>query len=230
MPDLLNTREGGDGPRLERAFRALAPGGWRAVPCPLIGFRPTGGVLVPEGAVPVFTSAKGVRSVPGGAGPAWGVGPHTAEVARAAGWDAREGEGDAASLVAAILRAPPVPGPFLHVRGRHARAEVAALLRGGGREASEVVAYDQPLLEPPEEARRALRGAAPLVVPLLSPRAAAHFAALAGNACAPLHIVALSRAVAEAWGRPVAAVADRPELASLAEAAAPLLVGGAGGR
>ncbi|MGR3541843.1 MAG: uroporphyrinogen-III synthase [Hasllibacter sp.] len=228
MADLIDTRGGEGGSRLAAALRARAPGPWRIVACPLIGFR-TLGASVPAGTVPIFTSARGAAACGPGTGPAWCVGPRTAEVARARGWDPLDGGGTAEALVRAVLGAPGT-GPLLHVRGRHARGEVARTLRAAGRQADEIVAYEQPLLDPPQAAIRALRSDRALVVPLLSPRGAAHFAALARNASAPLHIVALSAAVADGWGGPVAAVSDRPDLPSLAAAAAPLLVaGGRGG-
>ena len=224
MPDLLNTRLGKDAARLEGALRERAPGPWRSVPCPLIGFEPAG-VAVPLGAIPIFTSAKGVLSASPGTGPAWCVGPRTAEVARGRGWAARIGGGTADALLEAVLAVPP-EGFLLHVRGEHARGDLAARLRDRGRDAREVVAYRQPFLPLSDAASKALSDVGTLVVPLLSPRAGAHFGQIARNARAPLHIVALSAAVAEAWGGPVAALADRPEIEALAVSAAPLLVAG----
>ena len=170
----------------------------------------------------IFTSGNGVRAL----GPgqpldgrrAWAVGGATAAAVRAAGAECRVAGGDAKALVAQIL-AGPDDGPYLHLRGRHARGDVAAQLRAAGRRADEAVVYDQqerPLSAP---ALAALRGADPVVLPLFSPRSAALVAAAAGQIRAPLHVVALSAAVAAAWnGDAGVEIAAAPDAGSMARA------------
>ena len=178
-------------------------------------------VVVPEGTrALVLTSANGARALgPWRGGPrlAWCVGDRTAAEAAALGYEARSAGGDADALVA--LLAARGAGPLLHVRGTHARGEVAARLTAAGLPCAEAVAYDQPFVPLTRAARAALAGPDPLVVPLYSPRAARRLAELAGNAAAPLHIIALSPAVAAA-AHPLgpALVAERPDARAMLNA------------
>lgn len=130
-----------------------------------------------------------------GALPAWCVGPRTAAVAQGEGFRVTQAGPDAEGLVAAILAARPA-GRLLHLRGEHARGDIAGRLREAGLKADEAVAYRQEPLAPTAEARVALDGPEPLVVPLFSPRSAVLLAAWTPRA--PLHVMAISDAVAEA--------------------------------
>lgn len=143
---------------------------------------------------------------------AWCVGDRTAEVARQAGFAAQSAQGDAAALVAAILRAHEV-GPLLHLRGAATRGEVANLLTKGGIVTDEVVVYDQQEQPLSPEAWRLIRSGRPVIVPLFSPRSAAIFARQVGR-CASLWLAAFSPAVAAELGQIGAAgleTADRPD-------------------
>lgn len=165
---------------------------------PVMTIRPVEVRLRRPPATLILTSENGARragELDLAGRPAWCVGPRTAEAARAGGLVAVEAGPDAEALLAALLAARP-GGPLLHLRGEHARGGLAARLRAAGLEACESVAYRQVALEPTEAARRALDGARPLLVPLFSPRSAALFVAWAPQA--PLHVVAMSEAVAEA--------------------------------
>lgn len=155
----------------------------------------------------VFTSENGVRFAgPGRGRPAWCVGPRTAEQARKAGYDVREGPGDAARLIPLIGDLGP---GWLHPHGAH----VAARLPVPG-----MVVYDQLPLPPSPEALALLQGAAPVILPLFSPRSA-RLAAEAARASpgAPLRIVPISAAAEAAWraawpeGPVRCAVADQPD-------------------
>jgi uroporphyrinogen-III synthase len=149
--------------------------------------------------------------------PAWCVGRRTADVARAAGLLAIEAGPDVEALLARLLREAPSE-PLLHLRGLHARGEVIARLCAAGISAQDAIAYRQDPLTPTPEARRALDSRDALVVPLFSPRSAALLKAW--EPVAPLHIVALSPAVAEAAQalRPVSmVVAARPEGEAIVE-------------
>lgn len=172
---------------------ARAIGGGIVSPLMEIVLRPA---ALPEGAEPIFTSVNGVRAVGAGRGRAWCVGERTAEAAEAAGFDAVAGRGDADGLVAYV--AARAGRPLIHVRGAHARGDVAARLRAAGHDCAEMIAYDQPERPLTAEAIAALSGSEPLVVPLYSPRAAQLLSRHAGNIRARLDILALSAAVAEA--------------------------------
>lgn len=126
--------------------------------------------------------------------PAYCVGEVTARAARDAGWDATCVGLDANELVAALTHSRPA-APLLHLRGVHASGDIAGRLSAAGLPTQAQAIYDQQLLTPTPEALDALTGALPIIAPLFSPRTARHFATL--PATAPLHLLALSEAVAE---------------------------------
>lgn len=179
---------------LEAAHGAPVP----AILSPILAIRPVPVALSERPAALILTSenaAARLGELGLGGLPAWCVGPRTAAVARAQGGEAVEAGPDAERLLAALLAARPA-GPLLHLRGEHVRADLAARLRAAGIEAREAVAYRQEALAPTVEARAALAGPASLVVPLFSPRSATLLGGWSPRA--PLHVVALSGAVAEA--------------------------------
>lgn len=179
----------------ERFAARIAPMSLRALIAPMLRIVP-----VPHDAAAlqaakglVFTSENGVRFAgPGRGRPAWCVGPRTAEAAAAAGYDAITGPGDAARLIPLISDLGP---GWLHAHGRH----LAATLPVPG-----VVVYDQQALPLPAPAQALLRGRAPVILPLFSPRSAR----LAAQAVAPisakgplppLRLIAISEAARVAW-------------------------------
>ena len=179
----------------ERFAARIAPMGLRALISPMLRIVP-----VPHDAAAlqaarglVFTSENGVRFAgPGRGRPAWCVGPRTAKVAAAAGYDAITGPGDAARLIPLISDLGP---GWLHAHGTH----LAATLPVPG-----VVVYDQQALPLSAPAQTLLRGRAPVILPLFSPRsarlAAQAFAPLAaGGPLAPLRLIAISEAARRAW-------------------------------
>lgn len=197
---------------------------------PVLAIRPIPVPLPERPAALILTSESGAaRAGALGLGglSAWCVGPRTAEAAAAQGLEPREAGPDAEALLNALLAARP-RGPLLHIRGEHARGDLAARLRAGGLDAREAVAYRQEALPPTSEARAALDGPETLVAPLFSPRSAALLVAWGGRA--PLRVVAMSDAVAEAAAplravdlrvasSPTGEAMVRATLRSLAEAA-----------
>lgn len=159
----------------------------------------------------IFTSANGVAAAraldPAPGLPAWCVGAGTTAAAARAGWRAVQ-MGDCAQELIARLPAhlaarpganrqdSPVSEPILHLAGRHRRGDVAGRLRAAGLDVRVVEIYDQRLCPLTAEARAALAGRAPVVVPLFSPRSARQFADQ-HRGSAPLHLVAISAAAAE---------------------------------
>lgn len=215
LPVLL-TRPLEDSERLARRLRAggaervtIAPL-IRIVPCGVMP-RLDGGVLLTSGnAVAAYVAAGGRGGLP-----AWTVGPRTAALARAAGFDVRGVAADAASLARIVPQDAP---PLVHLRGEVARGDLAGALRARGIAASEAAIYAQEALPLTDEAT-ALVAAGPVLAPLYSPRAAAHLMA----ACPPgmrenLRPVCLARAVAEACAMAPLAVAVRPDGAAMVEA------------
>ena len=180
--------------------------------------------IVPVGTLPalptdtgiLFTSANGVRAWAELNGPihspCFTVGDSTAEAALAEGFQPRSASGDADALLD-LIRAERPDAALLHVRGRHARGDLARRLTALGIPCDELVLYDQKALSLIPEARAALDGPDPVIVPLFSPRTAQKFA-LALPCAAPVHIVAMSPAVADTLsGTDVAelCIADRPD-------------------
>lgn len=152
------------------------------------------------------------------------VGDRTAAVARAAGFDAHSAQGDAESLIALILAGDDA-GPFLHLRGKDARGDIAPRLAAKGRSAVAAVVYDQRAVPLTNEARRLLAGDRAVVVPLFSPRSADLLLAQ-GPFAAPLRVAALSPAVAaraEGLCPERMVVAERPDGVAMMDAVASLI-------
>jgi uroporphyrinogen-III synthase len=146
----------------------------------------------------IFTSKNGVRPAPRSGMVAYCVGPSTAELARSQGWRVDLVAADAEELLARLKKTVP-SGPLLHLRGTHTRTEIAAVLTGAGIPTDDLVVYDQAAVALTEEARHLLAGEQAVVVPLFSPRSAAHFMEQ-GQFDAPVTVVAISGAVAEVVG------------------------------
>ncbi|WP_300033095.1 uroporphyrinogen-III synthase [uncultured Roseobacter sp.] len=200
VPMILTRPEGA-----AEAFVKILPEELRArleiIHSPLLGIVP---VPFSEGSDPadaaVFTSANGVRHGPPPAGRrAWCVGDATTAQARAAGWDAVGAGADSRALVARLTRGAPA-GRIVHFSGVHTRGDVAEKLAAAGLNIRRVAVYDQPLLPLSAPAQAALGRGGPVIVPLFSPRTAAHFAA---ECAAPraVRAVFLSAAVARATGQ-----------------------------
>ena len=129
---------------------------------------------------------------------AYCVGDRTAQVAREAGFRVQSAQGDAEALLALILREK--PQALIHLRGREARGDLAQRLSAAGVFTQERVVYAQDAQPLSDDAVAVLSGKAPVLVPLFSPRSAEILgAAWQGLAThAPLVVVAISQAVAEA--------------------------------
>ncbi|WP_342586077.1 uroporphyrinogen-III synthase [Leisingera sp. ANG-M1] len=185
--------------RFTAGLPADARAGLQVVHAPLIEIRPAGTPVQLDGAKGViFTSANGVETASRETTarlPAYCVGERTAQAAMETGWTASCAGICADELVAALLQQRP-EGPLLHLRGAHARGNIAQRLEDAGLPCREQVVYDQVLLPLTEEAQAVLSAQNDVIVPLFSPRTARHFANLCGDA-ANLHLIALSQAVAE---------------------------------
>lgn len=231
-PVILLTRPEPAAARFAAALRDRLPGA-EVLVAPLIAPRLLSPPLPPvwgDGQVRglIFTSETGVagfaRIAADRSLPAYCVGPHTADVARAAGFTAHAGGGDAEAVVAELTALRPA-APLLHARGRDARGAIAARLSAAGIETGELIVYEQqeqPLSAP---ALALLAGNAPVVAPLFSPRTAAIFARAAAGVRAPLYLAAISpAAAAELTGLParMRITADAPDGPAMLRAAAAL--------
>lgn len=197
MAILLLTRPAAASARTAAEVARLRPG-VRVVVSPVMEIVPVPVVLdaVPEELI--LTSENGAE-VASGLGlrrglRAWCVGARTAEVAREAGFDAISAEGDAEALLAMILSAPD-GGALLHLRGEHARGDIAPRLRAAGRMAQDAIVYRQEERRLTGTAREVLEGEQTVVLPIYSPRSAAILAAQ-GPFRAPLRVIAISGAAA----------------------------------
>jgi len=170
----------------------------------------------------IFTSRNGVRAYVALGGvplPCYCVGPGTAAEARAAGLEATSADGDAVALEA-LIRADRPEGRWLHVHGEHVRADLAGRLTAAGIAVTGLAAYAQKAQPLSDAARAALAGAAPVIAPVFSPRSA-KLLAQGENPKAPIYIVAMSAAVAEAlepWTRTKCTIAGQMDLRSMLEA------------
>ncbi len=223
-PTLLLTRPRPQSERFAALCAARIGTGARIVISPVLEIRPRGGAVDLAGiAALVLTSENAVHALSGRAGlaglAAWCVGARTAEAARAAGMRAVSADGNADDLVAMLAARRPA-GPLLHARGAETRGGVAARLSALGIETREAVVYDQVPRALDREARALLTGDAPVVLPVFSPRSAALLGEAARNAAAPLIVVALSKAVAEAWSGPAPKrleIAERPDAGGMCD-------------
>ncbi|WP_333713793.1 uroporphyrinogen-III synthase [Yoonia sp.] len=228
IPTLLLTRPEGRNDPFAGMVRAQWHGPLDVLASPLLEISFVA-ATPPKADALIFTSVNGVAAA-GHLGltghPAWCVGDRTAEVARDAGFAAETAQGDAKALVAHIIAAQPT-GRLAHIRGIHARGDVARTLNAAGLICEDVVAYDQLVGELTPEAKAVLAGQAPVVAPLFSPRTAT-ILTRQGPFEAPLHIAVMSDAVRDAI-EPLAVaelvVAESPDAASMAKAVLGVLSG-----
>ena len=123
------------------------------------------------------------------------VGAGTAELAISFGATA-ETYGETAQQLLANARR--LVAPVLVCRGVHARIDLADELNSRGIKAWEAVLYDQAARDLSAEAFEVLSGKVRVVAPVFSPRSARLLRGQIGQA--PAVILAMSDAVAEAWG------------------------------
>ena len=151
----------------------------------------------------ILTSANGVDQAARLALPAsvvaWCVGTQTARAAQALGFDVRNARGTSKELIALIKNASPT-GKMVHLRGAHARGEIAKTLRAAGCDVVDCITYEQVRLPPSEALRATLGRIDSCVVPLFSPRSARIFAEITPRQAA-LHHVAISEATLQATAK-----------------------------
>lgn len=197
----------------ERFARTLAD---RVGPAVEVAIAPVMEIATVEGEIPlegvgglVFTSENGVaafaRATPDRSLPAYCVGDRTAAAARDAGLKARSARGTAVELIETIAADPP-KGQLLHLRGEHARGDVAGALVARGLPAAERVVYAQRALPLPARLGERIAAAPATIVPLFSPRSAGLVAEWLDAPPRRLVLVTMSPAVTAAWTGP------RPDL------------------
>ncbi|SEQ86074.1 uroporphyrinogen-III synthase [Thalassovita taeanensis] len=215
---ILLTRPEEDAARFAEAVRARLGAGVRIILSPVM--RIVQGGDVPDAERLIFTSRHAVTAAgPGRGRRCYAVGEATGRAAQAAGFDVISAGGDAEALIRRILADGEV-GPLLHLRGEHALGEIAGRLTAAGCETHEAVVYRQVETPLSEQAKMALKGENPVIVPLFSPRSARLFGA--GHlGHAPVLVAAMSEQVAGALaGVPLAGleVARTPDAEAMLDA------------
>ncbi|OYU38035.1 MAG: uroporphyrinogen-III synthase [Pseudorhodobacter sp. PARRP1] len=178
----------------------------------------------------IFTSETGVEaagriSAAGGVLPtrAFCVGNRTAEAARALGFVAQSAMGAADDLLAQISAEPPL-GRLLHLRGQDSAGDLEKRLNIAGIDTVALIVYRQIAQNLTMEAADLLQGSAPVILPIFSPRSARLMVGELRRvaAIAPICLVALSAAVAEAFDFPATLVeiAARPDSAAMIQGVA----------
>jgi uroporphyrinogen-III synthase len=162
---------------------------------------------------------------------AWCVGERTAAVARAAGFDARSAQGDAADLCRLILENGE-SGPLLHLHGQDTRGDIAAKLTSAGIQTNARVIYRQLAQPLSATARTLLSRRSPVIAPVFSPRTARILSEerIRLDLPAPLWIAAFSQAVADAMSLRIGdqiAISDKPASAALIQIIETFLQAGA---
>lgn len=130
--------------------------------------------------------------------PVWVVGPQTARAALDAGFHARQGPGDAEGLVAFLMSEPP-EGRLLYCRGEKTAFPLEDALISAGIDTVSWVGYRQVDLPLSATGTRILAGEQPVVLPVFSAEGARRAARACEGATAPIHVAAISPAVAKAF-------------------------------
>lgn len=174
----------------------------------------------------IFTSVNGVAGYINAGGPrnlpCYTVGDVTARAAQDAGLQAISAGGDAESLIRLIL-ADGAQGPMLHLRGAHARGDIAERLSMQGCPVAQTIIYTQHDIPLNAEAKALLDGTAPVLMPVFSPRSAALLGS--GPMRAPTYVIAMSGTVAKSvrFKYEHCTVAAHPDFESVTMALAALL-------
>lgn len=199
-------------PGAARTAKEAMERGYRVVLSPMLAIQPvafeTQDLAGVQGVV--VTSGHGVarlaEAAPGLRAPLHCVGETTAAAARAAGFAAVAGPGDAQGLIAQLLTTlNPSHGPLAVVRGRDVAVDAADALSRAGFATRHVVAYAaEPVSTITEEARAALASGEDVGVLAHSARGAAAFLhALETAGDAHLSRVAIAAAISPACAAPL---------------------------
>ncbi len=156
--------------------------------------------LQPEDSFPqtdavVFSSANGAQHGPPGDGrPAFCVGEATTKAASNRGWSAVQ-TGQTADDVVRKLSDSDARPSLLHLSGQHTRGDLVGRLSDAGFRVHHAIVYDQVLQPLSSEAINHMKAAEKSLVPLFSPRTAAHFSRQDVRP-ESTHLIVMSRSVA----------------------------------
>lgn len=223
-PIVLITRPSRAADAFVTALHAVDPGPFRPVISPAFSYVDIPFEQVREPHDAIFTSSRAVASARLAGQRAWCVGDRTAAAAQDAGFDVMSAQGAAEDLIRLIRQHHP-PGQLVHYRGEVSRGDVAENLRHTGLQCDERIVYRKRPLPLTDDARLALSGKEPVLLPLFSPETA-HILSLSGPFAAPLHVVAMSEAVSEASQALEPAtvrIVDTPRMTDMVEHVAALI-------
>ncbi len=221
-PTLLLTRPQAQSERFATEARARLGAEVPVVISPVLQIEPTGAAVSLKAiAAVILTSENGARALAEAADvsglTAYCVGDRTAATADAAGMTAISAGGSADDLVT-LIRAEAPQGRLLFAHGAETRGEVRERLTAAGFDIEDVTLYRQLRQPLTPKAQALLASDTPVIAPLFSPRSARILGDAGASASAPLTLIALSQAVAEAWTGPTPArllVAEKPEAAGI---------------
>lgn len=125
----------------------------------------------------------------------WCVGRVTADMAEAAGAEARSADADVEALLALLLAE--ARAKLTHLRGEDSAGNLVARLRAAGREVDERILYRAERLPLSQAAKELLTSGETVIAPVFSPRGARFLAEDAP--AAPSHLIAISAAAARAY-------------------------------
>lgn len=155
-------------------------------------------VLTSQNAVRVANMLMNLEGLTG-----YAVGARTASLARTFGMHVTHSDRGSDDLVEHIKNAKPT-GRLLHIRGSHSIGDISDRLNDLGIKTDQVIAYLQSSQELSVQAKTALTGENPVLVPLFSPRTSAllglEFAK--SRVSARFELIGISKAAVDAWNGP----------------------------
>ncbi|SMR82590.1 uroporphyrinogen-III synthase [Aliiroseovarius halocynthiae] len=152
---------------------------------------------IPDGTDVILTSEHAVRGDLSGIH-VHCVGTRTAEAAAAKGANVITTGVDAEDLIKALTDCPRGKG-FLHICGSHKAVDIAARLSDMGYNCDEHQTYSQVARPLSDQARAALEGEDPALLPLFSPRSARLIGRALTSPGSQLSVLAMSDAIADQW-------------------------------
>ncbi|MDD9921145.1 MAG: uroporphyrinogen-III synthase [Boseongicola sp.] len=167
----------------------------------------------------IFTSGNAVRRM-GLAGKLQGqkvatVGEETGRLSRSFGADAVT---LGANVEEFLANSRSLEGPCVHLRGRHARGDLAQRLTESGIGTDDIVVYEQVPQDLTEQAKALIQSGATVIAPVFSPRSARLLSELLADEDR-VTAIAISPAAANEWtGRGQILVAEAPTFDAMVEA------------
>lgn len=191
----------------ERFVAELAGSNAKFLIAPLMKIERVNAGFPPHDGDFVLTSENALRTLPEiyrqPGQRAFCVGKRTAKAARELGFDAVSADGNADDLRNMLLNSD-ISTKILHLSGAHQASDILSDVPGMQR----IITYQQTALKADPQATALLHGETQVIIPLFSPRSARLFCNLYSDIAAPVHIMAISKATADAVTTEVATKID----------------------